>query len=162
MKISITIILLPVLLISCLEHAPIKTGFEGKKLPTFKFLLTDSTSILSTDSIKNGRSFILLYFSPNCPYCRAQIRDILKHDQQLQKTDFYFLTNYTCSEIKPMIEEFQLDKYKNITIAIDPNGDFVKYFFIPNIPYLAIYDKEKKLKQVYVGRTNFNEISKLL
>jgi peroxiredoxin len=161
MKFALIILILAVLT-GCLQHPPMKTGFEGKKLPQFTFLLPDGKSKLNTDSIKSGKSFVVFYFNPNCPYCRAEIRDMLKHNKQFQKTEYYFLTNYTTGQVKPMIEEFKLDKYKNITVAIDQNSDFIKYYFIPNVPYLAIYDSQKRLQQVFVGRTGFETINKIL
>lgn len=159
---TIVVMTLVACLVGCLEHPPIKTGFEGKKLPSFSFMLSDSLSHFSTDSIKSGSSFIVFYFSPYCPYCRAQIRDIVKNEESLKGVNFYFLTNYSCTEIRPMIKEFDLDRFKNITIAIDSSSAFVSYFYIPNIPYLAIYDKEKRLKQVYVGRTDIKKMKALL
>lgn len=161
MKIILTIFILTGLF-GCLEHAPMKTGFEGKRLPSFTFLLPDSTNRIYTDSLKVDRSFAIFYFSPDCPYCKAQIRDIIKHNKQLRSNKFLLITNYSASEVQKIIKELKLNEYKNMEVAIDNKSDYLEYYFIPNVPYLAIYDKEKKLKQVMVGKTDFGTIEKSL
>jgi hypothetical protein len=53
---------------------------------------------------------------------------------------------------KSYYEKYELNKYSNIKAGIDYNETFVNYFDASTVPYLAIYDKNKKLKQVLQGK----------
>jgi len=145
-------------LTGCFQYPQPKTGLEGKKLPSFSIVLVDSANKLNTDSIGLGRSFVILYFEPNCPHCRAQIRDIIKHEKQLSETKFFLLTKYPYKDFKKFLFDFHLNEYKNIVPGIDYNGYFSNYLYIGTVPYFAFYDKEKRLKQVTIGKIKFKEL----
>jgi hypothetical protein len=70
----------------------------------------------------------------------------------LKGIDFYFLTNASYTGFKSFYEKYQLEKYANIKAGIDYSYSFAKYFKTNQIPYMAIYDGNKKLKQVLVGK----------
>jgi len=135
-----------------------KTGLEGKQLPAFSFLLMDSTTRLNTDSIKPEGPFVICYFSPQCPYCRAQIKSIIKHQKEFKNTHFFFITEFPYHDVKGFTREFKLEQYGNFTTGIDDTKKFSKYFSIPSIPYLAIYNTDKRLKSVLIGITKFKQI----
>jgi len=163
MTIKLVIITIIFLTLSgCLEHAPIKTGFEGKALPSFTFLLADTASSINTDSLNFEKPFVIFYFSPDCPYCRAQIRDIVKHNKELQNNKFLLITNYEKEQVQKVVKEFKIKDCKNIKVAIDSKSSFINYYYIPNVPYLAIYDKEKKFRNALIGRTDFKTIEQSL
>jgi len=143
---------------ACLQQPQLKTGLEGKKIPSFKFLLIDSTTVLNTDSIKQGQSFVIFYFDPGCPHCRAELRDIIKHNNELKNVTFYMLTWYSHKIVKNFSNEFNLNAYSNFTIGIDYTDSLYKYFSIPSVPFLAFYDKEKRLNQVLVGKIDYKTI----
>jgi thiol-disulfide isomerase/thioredoxin len=162
MKTIVILIFLLYAFSSCFEYPPLKTGHEGQILPSFTFMLTDSITKINTDNIKEGQPFAIFYFSPDCPYCRAQIRSILDHHEQIKDRNFYFLSNSNCTEVKKIINEFDLFKYSNIVTAIDSKNVFSDYFFISTVPYMAVFDQKKKLKQVFIGKTDFDKINLLL
>jgi len=73
----IALMFISVAFASCREEKvqePYKTGMEGKPLPAFAIQLLDSVSYLHSENIPDGKKLILFYYSPTCPYCRAQIR----------------------------------------------------------------------------------------
>jgi peroxiredoxin len=139
-----------------------KTGLEGKKLPNFSFLLSDTVSRMQTNNIQEGKSFAIFYFSPECPYCRAEIRDIIKHNNQILPSNIYLVTNYSFKDTKKMIEDFKLEDCKNIILAFDDKQECIKYYYIPTVPFIAIYDKGKRLKRVLVGKTEFKKIKSFM
>src|SRR5438552_502399 len=89
----------------CLQNPPMKTGLEGRRLPSFSILLMDSTTRLNTDSIDSGKPFVMFYFGPDCPYCRAEIRDIIQHNAQFNNIKFYLVTAYPFSDVKRFVNE---------------------------------------------------------
>src|SRR5882724_10442606 len=71
---------------------PPKTGFEGKPMPDVKLGMVDSVQYFNTKDIPNGQPTVLFYFSPTCPYCRAQLKEMTENMDELKDTKVYIIT----------------------------------------------------------------------
>jgi hypothetical protein len=54
-------------------------------------------------------------------------------------------------DVKVYEEKYQLKKYDNITLGLDYSNIFSGYYGMDRIPFLVIYDKEKKMKRANLG-----------
>lgn len=149
-----------VFLAGCFGAEPQKTGKEGKPLPEFSILLTDSITLIHSQNFSTNKPFALLYFSPHCPFCKAQTKKIIEDKEMLQGIHFYFISNFPLSEVKTYIKEFQLDKQPNITVALDSANFVNDYFEVPGLPFIAVYGKNKKLNQAFLGQTYIRQLKK--
>ena len=151
--------LLVLVLQSCLGgRNKVITGLEGKPLPSFNMLLTDSLTHLNSNNIAEGKPFVIFYFNPSCPYCKAQTEEIRDNIKSLKNIELYFLCGFPLHQTKIFEANYSLSKFKNITVAQVYDSSFFKYYNIPVVPYIAIYDKQKKLKEVLIGKTNLDDI----
>jgi len=148
-------------LISCFDPPKVKVKLEGRPMPSFDLLLQDSVTRLNTDSIREGNPVILFYFNPDCPYCKAQITDILNHISIFKGVQFYLFTSYQYKDLEDFYKRYHLKDYPNITVAVDYSNFFSTHFPVDAVPYLAIYDKEKKLKRILVGNHNVDSIRQI-
>lgn len=149
------------ILFSCNNKSTtIKTGLEGEKIPPFKLLLSDSVSYLNTESITKG-PVVFISLAPWCPYCKAQIEELISKIKSLQNIHFYILTTSPFKEFNQFTSTYQLNKYQNITTGIDNNYYFINYFKNNAVPYLAIYGKDKKLKAALVGKSSVDLIKEI-
>lgn len=148
-------------LVGCFGAEPQKTGLEGKPLPSVNLLLPDSSTWSNINNTPNGKPVALFYFSPNCPYCKAQTREIIEDYDKLKGIQFYFITGYPIPDIKKYSKEFELDKYPNIVVGRDTASTIGDYFEIPGVPYIAIYNKDKKLNKTYVGKIYSSQIKRV-
>ena len=146
--------------ISCIERKPIITGHEGQSLPSFNLLLPDSSTYFNTASIPEGQPVVLFYISPRCPYCRAQMEDIVDNIESMKDVQFYVFTPYPFREMKGFYKHYGLDKYPNISMGRDYTNFFGKYFETTIAPYTAIYKKDKTLKNAFKGKINTKQIIK--
>lgn len=137
------------------------SGLEGKPLPAFNMLLMDSTTHLNTQNIPAGQPLVLFYFSPFCPYCRAQTEEIKSEIESLKNIQFYFLAAFPLYEIKSFDKRYGLSSYNNVTLAQIRDTSFGKYYKIHGVPYIAIYDKQKYLKEVLLGKTDVDVIKEI-
>lgn len=138
----------------CFQNQPtVHTEMEGKPIPSFKLLSVDSTGQINTDNI-TSYPIVLFYFSPNCPYCRAQTETIVKNIQSLKQIQFYFFSNFPLTPIRNFSEKYQLNKFENIVVGQDYENFFGDHFKTPGVPYMAVYGKNKLLKQVLIGTVN--------
>lgn len=152
--------LLLIYLSGCYSKVSDKTGLEGQPMPSFKLLLPDSTTYLDSKDLKVGRPIVLLYYSPRCPYCRAQIKNIIENIDKLGDILFCLVTNYSLKEMKQFGKTYNLNKYHNIINGQDINNSVSNYYEVQGVPYLAIYGKNKKLNQVFEGKAYTSYIIK--
>jgi thioredoxin-related protein len=129
-----------------------------EKLPTFKLLQIDSTTQLNTDSIPEGKPFVLVYFSPDCEHCQNQLTDILKNISSFRETHFYLFTPFQFSLLKPFYRHYRLYNYPNITIGYDYTFYIPTHFKLTSTPSLLIYNRKKQLDQIYQGRQSASEL----
>jgi hypothetical protein len=144
-----------------IAKAATKTGMEGRVLPSFEILVPDS-STLNTAEIPTGSSFVMIGFSPSCTHCQAEIRNIIQDMPRWKDTHVYLVTTHPFLEVKEFYRNFKLAQYTNITIGRDLNNAFFSYFKTLFIPYTAVYDPKKRLKQVFIGGVTSAELRKTI
>jgi thiol-disulfide isomerase/thioredoxin len=143
-------------------HPKYSSDQEGRLLPDINLILEDNKSGFNTSSITSGKPFIIFLYHPYCPYCRAQTAEILKNIGSLQDIRLYMISADPDSLINQYSNLYRLNKYSNIILARDSTDLFGDYFKVPGVPYLAFYDKQKKLKQVLLGKYDFKAIKDIL
>ena len=160
---KLIIALLSVLIFtSCHNQRPkIKTGLEGKPMPQIDLLSIDSTTHFNVNSIKSNRPTILFAFEPWCPYCNAQTKSIIANIKSLKGIDIYFLTNSAYPGFKEFYNKYELQKYPTIKAGIDENYSFAKFFNMSRVPLMAIYDQNKKLKELLTGKNYISTIKEI-
>jgi thiol-disulfide isomerase/thioredoxin len=158
----ITPVLLIILLLSCKDKGtdPFVTGMEKKPLPDLGILLPDSASYFNTSNIAAGKKVILFFYSPTCPHCRAQMREILKHINQYKDHQLCVLTWSDFPAMKEFNTYFNLQKYPNIITGIDTGFVVPRIYGITAVPFMAAFDKDKRLKSAYLGRMSSKTLLK--
>lgn len=155
-----TLFLSIIFLTGCFGADPEKTGLEGKSLPTFNLLLPDSSTWFNTASISTGKPAAIFLFSPHCPYCRAQTKEIIEDMDRLKNIHFYFITSFPFPDMKRFVDEYSLSNYSNITTGFDTAFFAGNYFEATSVPYMAIYGKDKKFRKSFVGMIYSKQIIK--
>lgn len=158
---QIALLILGLYLAGCYSKQPEKTGLEGKPLPSFKLLLTDSTTYFDTKDISKGKPVALFLFGPHCPYSKAQMEEIIEDMDKLKDIHFYIFTTWPFSQMKEFYSHYQLNKYPNITMGQDYKNFFVGYFEAKGVPYMAIYGKDLKLRKAFVGKIFGSQIKEI-
>jgi thiol-disulfide isomerase/thioredoxin len=156
---SAAICILFICLFGACKRPTMKTGLEGKSLPAFSFMEIDSISKFSTAEFLPERPVVLFYFSPHCPYCRAQISEMSRNMDMLKNMQICMITDFPPTEIKLFVKEFSLSQFANIKIGYDPQDQFAVYFKVQGVPYTAIYGKDRKLKGTYLGPAISHDIA---
>lgn len=148
------------ILASCYSSEPHKTGKEGESMPSFSLLLTDSITWVVPNQQSINKPTALYYFSPHCPFCKAQTEQLVKDMDQLKDIQFYFVSRFPMPAIKEYQKKYQLEKYPNIITGMDTATFMTDYFEMPGVPFWAIYNKNKKLSQSFVGKIYSSQIIK--
>jgi len=138
----------------------LKTGMEGKPLPSFDLLLPDSLTHFNTVNIPAGKPFIVIGFDPFCLHCQAETADIIKNIRELKGISIYYVTPYAFWKMKAFYRHYRLDLYPNITIGNDYRNAFFQHYMATIVPYTAVFDSKKRLKQVFASEANANSLIK--
>lgn len=142
---------------SCMEDKPqqaLKTGMEGKPIPPFVIQLLDSCSFIHSEEIANDKKMVLFFFSPYCPYCRAQMRDMVNNIEKFKDEQLYILTNADLKSAKSFADYFKLKQLNNVIVGRDTGNIVLSAYGLSTVPFTAYYDKNKQLKSAYTGRLN--------
>ncbi|OQP67791.1 TlpA family protein disulfide reductase [Niastella populi] len=149
---SMTYILIIAQLWGCFGKKPtLKTGHEGKTLPSMTLLLMDSSTHLDLKDVSSSQPIVLFYFSPICPYCRTLTNSLTEDIKKVSQLKIYMISSFPYEEIMKYYKEFKLNEYSNIIVGQDYQYSFSQYFKSPGVPCLAIYDRNKLLKEVLIG-----------
>lgn len=155
---NILFFLLVVLIAGCYGRSPKPTGLEGKAMPVARLLRLDSINTLNTDSIAAGQPSVFFYFSPTCPYCRAMTQELADNAQSVKGIRFYLVSNSPISDLKQYSTHYGLDRYDNIAVTQDHEGYLINYFGIRGVPYVVVFDKNKKIKRVFDGKASISAV----
>ena len=155
---KLLILLIGLYLGGCHQTPPSKTGLEGKPLPSFDFLLLDSSTYVNSTKLSADKPIVFFYFSPHCPYCRALTHEIVNRDKVLKEIQFVLLTPSSISEVTKFYNYYKLEKYKNIITAFDYKNSFANHFKTTQVPFLLIYNKQRILKLLHLGTMPTSEI----
>ncbi|WEK35582.1 MAG: redoxin family protein [Candidatus Pseudobacter hemicellulosilyticus] len=133
---------------------PYKTGMEGQLLPDIVIQMADSVSYFHTAAATAGKPQLLFYYSPTCPYCRAQMRDMINHLEKWDDHQIYVVTNADLASMKKFTDYFKLSQQKGIIYGRDTGSVIAKKYHLMGVPFTATFDENKNLKAAYVGRLN--------
>lgn len=131
-------------------------------LPAFNLLMLDSQTVFNTYDIPKGKPTLLMFFSPDCDHCKMLTDSLLNHMDELKKANIYMLTPMALSAIRDFYNKMNLRAYPNITIGKDYEMFFPRYYGAYYVPFLAIYDRKKKLVRSFEGGGKMEDIIKSL
>jgi peroxiredoxin len=147
--------------LACQDDKPqqtYKTGMEGKPIPAFAIQLLDSTSYIQSENIPGDKKLVLFYFSPTCPYCRAQMRDMVNNIEKFKDEQLCILTNADLKSIKRFADYFKLNGLNNVIVGRDTGSAVLTAYHLMTVPFTAYFDKNKQLKAAYTGRMSPNSL----
>jgi thioredoxin-related protein len=129
-------------------------------MPAFRILMLDSVMMINTYNIPKGKPTILMYFSPDCDHCEKMTETMLKHIDELKDTRIFLFSPMSLSLIRSFNEKLKLKDYNNIVIGQDFDHIFSKYYGAKYVPYIAIYDRDKKLVRTFEGGAKIEQLIK--
>ncbi len=131
---------------------------SDSSIPAFSLMEVDSTTIFNTKDIPGGTPVVLMYFSPECEHCQKMTEALLQNMDSLKNVQFVMLTSLPFNLMKTFYEYYKIANYKNITMGRDYDFFFSRHFGSNYVPYLAVYDRNKKLLKVYDGGTKVSTL----
>ena len=138
-----------------------KTGKEGEQMPDF-IVQTDSSSFIHTRERITEKATVLFYFSPGCPYCRAQLRSMRAEMKQMEDVKFYMVSNAGLPEIREIQKQYKLTGLNNVVIGRDTGYTIASYYRVSIVPFTAIYKADKTMLSAYRGQMPAGQLRAIL
>ena len=150
---------LPVLSQAQEEDAPY---LKKPVLPQFSILNSDSTSWYTSRDIRKGMPVMIMLFSPDCEHCQDQTAILVKNMDKLKNTEIIMSTFQPVYKMKDFCNTYKLVKYPNVHVGRDVKYFFGPYYRMKYSPFIAIYDKDRKLVRVFEGGAKIDKLLEAL
>jgi hypothetical protein len=144
------------------HYEVVNTGHEGQPIPNLDLISSDSSHHINTQDVPPGAPIILLYFRPDCPFCRSEITGILENLSTFREARFYLIAANASNLLKIFTKNIQRRHISNFFITLDYNNGFQDYFSPQAVPYTAIYRRDRTLSKTYLGTLSSKELTKAL
>lgn len=100
----------------------------------------------------------LLFFHPECEYCRKELEGILARHSECRDIQWLFLTLAAAEEVETFLMEYPLESIPDAYILREDWPDNHKLFGVKGPPALFIYDENGKLMARHMGATSIKSL----
>lgn len=135
---------------------------KNTALPTFRVMKVAGAEVINTADIPKGKPTMFVLFMPDCEHCEKLADTIIMNMNRLKDIGIYMLTPATLTDIKDFTAKKGLAKYENIVLARDYDIFFPKFFDAYDVPFIAIYDKNKQFVTSFGQNAQFKQVLKAL
>ena len=99
--------------------------------------------------LQKDKPVILIYFSPTCDHCKTFTEAFLKRISKLQQSQVVMISYENIKAVQAFDSAYHLSGHNNIKIGSEGYTFVVqKYYNIQHFPFVAEFDKNKKLKKI--------------
>ena len=140
----------------------VKPEYFEKPLPEFSLQLVDSNKNYTNDKLPKNKQVVLIWFNPDCEHCQAETKLITEHIDNFSDAHIVMATYQPFDKMKNFYETFEIKKYPTISMGRDKKYFLANYFKVRFVPFIAIYDKNYKLKKVFEGGATMEQLVEAL
>jgi len=131
-----------------------------KSIPIFSFHTLDG-EVYTQDNLPI-KPIVFVYFNSDCEYCQSEATKIQQRLADLKGVQLVLVSFEVASSIKQFAKDYKLNNQENIIFLEDRKGQFSHIFDVNTIPYIVVYNKNKKFLQKFKGATKINNILEIL
>lgn len=127
-------------------------------LPAFEIRMLDSTTVFNTFTIPKGKPTVFILFSPDCGHCEKLTKMVLGNIDSFKGVKIFMVSPMPLYQIKQFVLENGLSTYKQIKVGQDISYFFWSFYRASGVPFIVVYDKNKKLVQSLEKLKNIGEL----
>jgi peroxiredoxin len=131
-----------------------------QRIPDFSFHNLNGKAY-TKKSLPN-KPIIFVYFNSDCEYCQSEATKIQQRLKDFKDTHLVFISFEEKEGIQKFAATYKLDNQENITFLEDKKGQFSHIFDVNSIPYIVVYDADRKFLQKFKGATKIDNILDVL
>ena len=130
---------------------------QNSKIPSFSITTADSNSFSNND-LPKGKSVAIIYFRPDCYYCKAKAKFLSERMDSVQNAFFVWVSDYPVAQLHPFIDEFGLGRFSNVCVGQDSHAFLSTYFKATSTPYVAVYNNKGVFSKEFRNGTMVHNI----
>ena len=156
-RLFLSLFLVNALAASAQEKRDTAPYLKFPKLPAFMLLMPDSGEVFNTYYIPEGKPTVLIFFSPDCEHCQQTAKSIVAKKDSLKEVQFYFFTPVRLELLKNFITDTKLMELNHVKAGKDFDTFFPVYYSTQYVPFIAVYDAQKRFVRKWEGRMKIEE-----
>jgi hypothetical protein len=125
----------------------------GSDLPSLRVYRSDGV-FLTNETLKNDAPLIIMLFNPTCEHCEDETMLLRDNIALFKKTNLVLIA---AAGMEPYLSYFfnntKIADVPKIQVGTDSSGYIEKTFRYNSLPQINIYDKNRKLVEVFTGDT---------
>jgi hypothetical protein len=125
----------------------------GSELPNLRVYRSDGV-FLTNETLKNDAPLIIMLFNPTCEHCEDETMLLRDNIALFKKTNLVLIA---AAGMEPYLSYFfnntKIADVPKIQVGTDSSGFIEKTFRYQSLPQINIYDKNRKLVEVFTGDT---------
>ncbi len=134
---------------------------EIQTTPKFSFINVSRGGLFVSDSIKNRKSCLIIYFHSECDHCQYEAKEISKNFKRFENYQLLMISYEAVDSIINFKEKYKLN-HDNITFLHDKEYKFEEIFGHTPIPTSFIYNRNQELVKVFKGEVKIEALLKYL
>lgn len=128
-----------------------------ERIPNMRFTSIEGNKISLAEQ-KNWRKKAILFFSPDCEFCRKEIEEIIASQDSFSGIRWLFMTISSREELDFFLEEYPLSEMNGSEICIVESPEILLALDVKSPPSLFIYNSDGHLEHSKHGAVSIKTI----
>lgn len=128
------------------------------QLPEIKTLTIYGDSFDAEDFLDPAKRTALLFFHPECEYCRKEMEGVLARHREMRNVQWLFITLAPTEIVEEFLVEYPLESIPDAHVLREDWPDTYKQFGVKGPPALFIYNENGNLMKRHIGATSIKTI----
>ena len=129
-----------------------------KQLPEINAFTIYGESFDSAEYLDPSKRTALLFFHPECEYCRKEVEGIIARQREFRNVQWLFITLAPTEVVEEFLTEYPLESIPDAYVLRENWPDTYEQFGVKGPPALFIYDENGNLMKRYMGATSIKTI----
>ena len=131
---------------------------RGDPLPAFRMTKT-SGRIFESRQLSTNRPLLLIYFAPDCDHCLVLLDALFKKTASFKNAEIVLISFKPVQQMAPFEKKYGTAQHANMHVGTEGWTFFLRnHFRLQKTPFVALYDKQRKLVCVFRETTSVAEI----
>lgn len=131
---------------------------RGDQLPAFQ-MTKSSGKIFESRQLKNNSPVLLIYFAPDCDHCMVLLHEFFKKTAAFKNAEVVLVSFRPVQQMIPFEKKYGTAQHANLHVGTEGWSFFLRnHFRLQKTPFVALYDKQKKLVCSFRETTSLSEI----
>ena len=135
-----------------------ETKAQSGKLPPFRIMQTNGT-VFKAEQLPFEKPIIVAYFDPECHDCQTFMGKLFSKTSNFKSASIAFITNVSTDAVAKFAIKYKISNYKNMVVGTEGVSSFIgNYYHYPQLPFVALYDKNGNLITTYQKNIPIDEL----